>query len=177
MTTAGDMKIITIDVPEYNVDIEPDHNAIGGKVDAVIKEHFMGQRILIRGVGSIDHKDRSVDDLVEIIQSTGTDRYDPERTGDRYTNREGKHFDICALRRRISPRSKIFWQLSWSFYGSPLKERGYSVRVDIVTIYNPKMLRSVFYTPLNKDKLMRDGFVFKYPNNKADAILGIIILR
>ncbi len=173
----NNMNIITIDIPEYTVDIEPDHRNIGKKVDDVLREHFMGQTVLLRALGTIDHKDKSVDELVDIIKTTGTDKYDPERIGDRYPNIEGKQFDLCALTRTISIHSKIFWQLSWSFYSSPLKVRGYPVRVDIIIVYDPKKLKAVFYTPLEKKKLMRDGFVFRDKNNKPGAILGIIILR
>ncbi len=169
------MKLLTVSVPQYTVDREPDHKAIGKPVDDLLREHFMGQKVLIRGLGSMEHPDKSVDELIEVIKSTGTDRYDPKRIGDRYTNVGDKYFDLCALRRTISPRSKIFWQLSWSFYGSPLKERGYPVLVDILVIYDPKQLRAVTYSPVGqKGRIMRDGFVFRNPDNKVAAILGII---
>lgn len=169
------VKLLEVQVPSYVVSVEPDHKAIGKPVDDLLKEHFMGQKVLIRGLGSVDHPGKSVDELIDIIKTTGTDRYDPKRIGDRYTNTGDKYFDLCALRRTISPRSKIFWQLSWSFYASPLKERGYPVRVDILTIYDPKQLKAVTYSPIgHKDRIMRDGFVFRNPDKKSDAILGII---
>ncbi len=169
------MKFLSVNLPKYNVDTEPDHKAIGKPVDNLLKEHFMGQKVLIRGIGSMEHPDKSADEVIEIIKTTGTDRYDSKRIGDRYTNVGDKYFDLCALRRTISDRSEIFWQLSWSFYSSPLKERGYPVRVDILTIYDPKQLKAVTYSPIgHKDRIMRDGFVFKNPGNKAAAILGII---
>ncbi len=169
------MKILEIRLPQYTIDTEPDHKAIGKPVDKLLKEHFMGQQILIRGLGSMEHPDKSVDEVIEIIKKTGTDRYDSKRIGDRYTNVGDKYFDLCALRRTISPISEIFWQFSWSFYSSPLKERGYPVRVDILTIYDPKQLKAVTYSPAgHKGRIMRDGFVFRNPIDKAAAILGII---
>lgn len=169
------MKLLTVSVPQYSADTEPDHKVVGRPVDDLLKKHFMGQKVLIRGLGSQEHPGKSVDELIEIIRTTGTDRYDPKRTGDRYTNAGDKHFDLCALRRTISPRSEIFWQLSWSFYNSPLKERGYPVRVDILTIYDPKQLKAVTYSPVgHKGRIMRDGFVFRNPDDKASAVLGII---
>ncbi|MCA9329268.1 hypothetical protein KDA11_01355 [Candidatus Saccharibacteria bacterium] len=167
-------QVIELSLPEYTVDTEPDHKAIGEKVDAVLKEHFMGQTVLLRALGSMEHPGKSVDDMIEIIKTTGTDRYDPKRVGDRYANNEGKRIDLFALRRTISERSKIFWQLSWSFYASPLKVRGKAIRVDIITVYDPKKLRAVRHQPVNHPHVKRDGFVFKDPGNKADAILGII---
>lgn len=172
------MKILTISLPEYKVSTEPDHKAIGKPVDDLLKKHFMGQQVLIRGLGSMEHPDKSIDEVVEIIKRTGTDRYDPKRIGDRYTNVGDKYFDLCASRRTISPRSEIFWQLSWSFYSSPLKERGYPVKVDILTIYDPKQLKAVTYSPVgHKGRIMRDGFVFRNSDDKAAAILGIVKIQ
>jgi hypothetical protein len=173
---SSSIPVYEVTLPEYNFNNgEPDHKAISKPVDEELRKHFMGKKILIRGLGSHEHDGKSVDELIEIIKTTGTDRYDPKRIGDRYTNVGDKYFDLCALRRTISERSRIFWQLSWSFYASPLKERGYPVRVDILTIYDPKKLRAVTYSPIGQsDRVMRDGFVFKDPSKKADAILGII---
>ncbi len=169
------MKLLEITIPEYSVETEPDHKAIGKPVDDLLKQNFMGEKVLIRGLGSMEHPDKSIDEVVEIIKTTGTDRYDPKRIGDRYTNVGDKYFDLCALRRTISPRSEIFWQLSWSFYNSPLRERGYPVKVDIVTIYDAKQLKAVTYSPArHRGRIMRDGFVFRKPDDKAAAILGII---
>jgi hypothetical protein len=168
--------VYTVNLPEYNFNNgEPNHKAIGKKVDDTLRRYFMGQTILIRGLGSHEHPDKTVDELIEIIKSSGTDRYDPARLGDRYKNIGDKYFDFCALRRTISPRSKIFWQLSWSFYNSPLKERGYPVLLDILIIYDPRKLKSVTYSPIGqKGRVMRDGFVFRQPNNKPDSIIAII---
>lgn len=165
--------IFTVHLPEYKVDDEPEHEEIGKVVDDEIKKHFMGQTILIRALGSMEHSGKSIDEMVEIIKTTGTDRYDPERVGDRYANIEGKYIDFYALRRTISPKTKLFWQLSWSFYTSPLKTRGYPVRVDIITIYDPKQLKAVVHQPENHPHVKRDGFVFKDPINKLGAIKAI----
>ncbi|MBP7767100.1 hypothetical protein KA068_01090 [Candidatus Saccharibacteria bacterium] len=168
--------VITVRLPQYNIDTEPEHKAIGKPVDDVIKKHFMGQTVLIRGLGSMEHSGKSTNELIEIIKTTGTDRYDPERAGDRYANVQGKHIDLYALRRTISSRSNVFWQLSWSFYQSPLKTRGYPVRVDILVIYDPKQLKAVIHQPTGHPNVKRDGFVFRDPNNKPNAIKAIIKL-
>lgn len=167
--------VYTICLPQYNFDNgEPDHKTIGTVVDDALRKHFMGQKVLIRGLGSHEHPGKTVDELIGIIKTTGTDRYDPARKGDRYTNLGDVYFDLCALRRTISTRSKIFWQLSWSFYRSPLKERGYPVLVDILIVYDPKQLKAVAYRPVSqKDRIMRDGFVFRDPDNKLAAIKAI----
>ncbi len=175
MSKTKTIPVYTAYLPEYNFDSgEPNHKSIGKPVDDELRKYFMGETILIRGLGSHEHPGKSLDELIDIIKTTGTDRYDPVRIGDRYTNVGDKYFDLCALRRTIGPRSKIFWQLSWSFYRSPLQERGYSVLVDILVIYDPKQLRAVTYSPVGqKGRVMRDGFVFRDPSHKPAAIKAI----
>lgn len=175
MSQQKSIPVYAIHLPSYNFDNgEPDHKVVGVPVDDELRKHFMGQKILIRGLGSQEHPGKTVDELIDIIKTTGTDRYDPTRVGDRYTNVGDTYFDLCALRRTISPRSKIFWQLSWSFYASPLKERGYPVLVDILIIYDPQQLKAVSYRPVGQGgRVMRDGFVFRDVANRPSAIKAV----
>lgn len=171
-----DIPVYTIHLPEYQVTTKPDYKVLGRIVDDELKKHFMGQMIGLRALGSQEHPGRSINELVEIIKRDGTDRYDPERGGDRYDNTENKHIDLFLLRRKISDRSKIFWQLAWSFYESPLKLRGQPVRVDILVIYDLAKLKAVRTTHIHEGYLVtkQDGFVFKEPNKKNEAVFGII---
>jgi hypothetical protein len=168
--------VFAIHLPEYQVATRPDYKTLGKIVDAELKKHFLGKMVGLRALGSQEHPGKTIDDLIEIIRRDGTDRYDPERNGDRYDNLENKHIDLFLLRRRISEKSQIFWQLAWSFYESPLKLRGQAVRVDILVIYDLTKLKAVRTThthegyPVTK----RDGFVFKNSDRKNEAILGII---
>ena len=170
------MKVFTVNVPNYRIDTQPDYKAVGSIVDAELKKHFLGQMVGLRALGSQEHPGKTIDDLVEIIKHAGTDRYDPKRNGDRYDNVEGKHIDFFLLRRKITEKSKIFWQFVWSFYESPLKVRGYSVRADILIVYDLSKLKVVRTThthegwPVTK----RDGYIFRDIVNKTDAVLGII---
>ncbi len=91
------MKVITVNVPDYSIDIQPDYKAAGAIVDTELKKHFMGQMVGLRALGSQEHPGKTIDDLIEIIKRDGTDRYDPERGGDRYDNVEGKHIDLFVL--------------------------------------------------------------------------------
>lgn len=170
------MNIYSITLTDYQVHTKPDYKAVGAKVDKLLQDHFMGQTVGLRALGSMEHPGKSIDDLVAIIARDGTDRYDPKRLGDRYENVEGKAIDLFLLRRTISSRSKIFWQFAWSFYESPLKIRGYSVRVDILVIYDLSKLKAVRTTHIHKNIPItkRDGYVFRDPLHKADAVLGII---
>lgn len=170
------MKVFTVNARDYRIDAQPDYKAVGAIVDAELKKHFMGQTVGLRALGSQEHPGKTIDVLVEIIKRDGTDRYDPKRNGDRYDNVEGKHIDLFLLRRKITEKSKIFWQFVWSFYESPLKVRGYSVRADILVAYDLSKLKAVRTTHTHEGQLIakRDGYIFRNPANKADALLGII---
>lgn len=170
------MKVLTVHAPEYSIDTRPDYKRVGAIVDAELKKHFMSQVVGLRALGSQEHPGKTIDELIEIIKRTGTDRYDPARAGDRYDNIEGKHIDVFLLRRKITERSKIFWQFVWSFYESPLKVRDYSVRADILVVYDLSQLKAVRTTHTHEGRPIakRDGYIFRDPANKADAVLGII---
>lgn len=172
----SEVKVFTVEIPEYQVNTEPDYKAVGALVDAELKKHFAGQMVGLRALGSQEHSDKTIEELVEIIKHSGTDRYDPERGGDRYDNIEGKHIDLFLLRRKITEKSKIFWQFVWSFYESPLRVRGYSVRVDILVVYDLSKLKAVrtSHTHEGRPITKRDGYVFRDPTHKAQAILAII---
>lgn len=168
--------MFTVSVPEYQVATKPDYKAVGAAVDAELKKRFMNQMVGLRALGSQEHPGKTIDELVEVIKRDGTDRYERGRGGDRYDNVEGKHIDLFVLRRKITEKSRIFWQFAWSFYESPLKVRGYPVRVDIVVIYDFSKLKAVRTTHTHEGRPItkRDGYVFRDPRHKADAVLGII---
>lgn len=168
------MKVFSVSIPQYAVDKEPDHKAVGKLVDEVIKNNFEGQTIIIRGLSSTAHANKTADALVEIIKQTGTDRYDPERIGDRYENIKGKHIDLFAFRRKVTPRMELFKDISWGFYHGAKAIHGKPVRIDLVTIYDASQLKAVVHQYEGRDDIKRDGFVFKSPENKTAALLGII---
>lgn len=170
------MNFITIDLPEYTIESPPDHKAIGKKVDDVLREHYMGQAIIVRGVASSEHPEKTKDELIRIIKQTGTDRYDAERTGDRYENVEGKHIDFFGVPAIISPTSSVFETIVYGFYHSAIGIHGKPQRIDIVTIYDAEKVEQVVHRYEGCDDIKNDGFAFKEPTQKPDSILGIIKL-
>lgn len=168
------MKILFVDNPLYVVDVEPNHKAVGKLVDKVIKENFEGQTVVVRGLSSNAHADKSVDELIEIIKETGTDRYDPERAGDRYENIKGKHIDLFAFRRKVTPRMELFKDISWGFYHGAKAIHGEPIRIDLLIIYDASQLKAVVHQYEGRDDIKRDGFVFKNPDDKKSALLALI---
>ena len=168
------MKLLSIEVPQYIVEEEPDHRTIGKVVDKVIKDNFAGQTIIVRGLSSKAHPDKTIDELIEIIQQEGTDRYDPKRPGDRYENVKGKHIDLFAFRRKVTPSTQLFKDISWGLYHGAKAIHGNPVRIDLLTIYDAAQLKAVVHQYEGRDDIKRDGFVFRDPEHKAASLLGIV---
>jgi hypothetical protein len=168
------MKLIEIDLPQYDIWQEPDADAIGKIVDDEIRKNFPGKSIVVRGVASSEHPNKSIDELIETIAQTGTDKYDPERKGDRYENVENKHIDLFGVPATIAEDSEIFKVIVWGFYHSAKAIHGYPVRIDVVTIYEAKKLDQISHQYEGRDDIKDDGFAFKNPNDKSRAVLGVI---
>lgn len=168
------MITVTINLPDYQITAEPDHRAIGKIVDDELREHFMGRTIVARGIGSSEHPSKTIDELVEIIERDGTDRYDPNRTGDRYENIQGKYIDLFGFRRKVGPRMQLFKDVVYGFYHSALGLHGKAVRIDILIIYDSAKLKAVLHQYEGRTDKKRDGFVFRDPARKQDALLGIV---
>lgn len=166
--------VLAINLPEYHVAAEPNHKAVGKVVDDMLCKHFMGQTLVVRGIGSSEHPGKTIDELVEIIAHDGTDRYDPNRQGDRYENVQGKHIDLFAFRRKITPRTQLFKDISWGFYHGGKAIHGKPVRIDILIMYDAAKLKRVTHQYAGRASAKRDGFVFKDPAAKQAALFAIV---
>jgi hypothetical protein len=170
--------VYSISIPEYKVGTKPDSEKIGAKVDKLIKKYFLGKRVAIRCLGSQEHKRKSAANLINIIKQLGYDRYDSQRKGDRYENVENKKIDFFAIDFNIKEKTKIMEKFIEPFYLYPPLIRGAKpIRLDIVIVYDLSKLRRVLHQYYGRRDIKRDGFVFKDPENKKDALLGIIKLK
>tara|TARA_Y100000310_G_scaffold292191_1_gene320769 strand:- start:216 stop:737 length:522 start_codon:yes stop_codon:yes gene_type:complete len=168
-----EVPVYTVSCPEYSVEKKPDAKVIGKKIDALIKKHFLRKKVIIRCIGSQEHEDKTVDELIAIIKRLGTDRYDPQRVGDRYENLEEKQIDIFALDFFVEEDTEMLKDFIEPFFTYPVEIGKEPVRLDIVIIYDATQLNCVIHSYENgKDKY--DGFAFRDPRNKTDALLGII---
>lgn len=170
------MQIVQLSIPDYNVDKEPDYESIGERIDEVLKEHFMNKRILLRGIGSVEHPCKSIDDLVEIVKTTGTDHYDPTRRGDRYENVENKQIDLFAFSGTVTTTLELGGQVIYGFYHSAIGVHGHPTKIDILIVYDADQFDQVLHRYEGRSDVKHDGFVFKNQSNKEKAVLGIIKL-
>ncbi len=168
------MKLIEASIPHYNVDAPPDIHGIGKILDEKLKQNFMGKSVLIRGIASSEHSGKSADDLIEIIERTGTDRYNPARVGDRYENIDGKHIDFFAFSAKVEPETEVMHNIIYGFYHSAIGIHGRPMKIDIITIYDADKMQQVLHQYEGRDDIKDDGFAFKNPADKPGALLGII---
>jgi predicted alpha/beta hydrolase family esterase len=166
--------IYTVHLPEYRIDTAPDHNTLGRLVDNELKKYFTGQTIVARGIGSSEHSGNSIDELIEIIRRDGTDRYDPAREGDRYENIQNKHIDLFGFRRKVTAHTKLFQDIIYGFYHSAISVHGKPTRIDVLIIYDAAKLKAVVHQYEGRTDKKRDGFVFREPDKKNEAVLGIV---
>ena len=62
----------------------PDFEAISKPVKNYLRSQFMNERIGLRMLGSGEHPNKTVDDLIEIIRQKGHDRYDLNWRANKY---------------------------------------------------------------------------------------------
>lgn len=166
-----------IAVPKEHEERKPDFGSASARIVACLREHFMGRRIVLRLLGSMEHPGKSAAELIGIIRKTGHDRYDPARTGDRYANLDNKKIDIFALEFTVgdTQEEESVKHALESFYYYPIHARNTPVRVDIGIVYDLDQLQAVEHRYEGReDEIKRDGFIFKHPDRKPDAVLAIM---
>src|SRR3989344_3911632 len=135
-------KIITISIPEYTLDTQPDYSVVGAKIDKSLSENFVGS-YLLRALSIIDHPKYTLDEFADIILKTGTDKYDPNRKGVAHDEFEPYKPDIQAGEVVIKDRKIVGESFSEDvrrFYENTLLDRGYRLRIDLIVLYDPMEL-------------------------------------
>ena len=171
------MKIIHIDIPEYNNNPNIDLKKIASKIDNALTNNFLDKKILLRTVSSSSH-DINTAELINLIVKTGTDRYDPTIKGDRYDNKEKKRIDLFGRICTVKPGTLMSRSLLEGFhiYGAEFHKKP-SARMDIWIIYDRQKLKSVRFTPKGSNQIKGDGYVFKEHTNMPQTLLGLIVIK
>jgi hypothetical protein len=180
-------KVIEIPVPEYNVKNKPNYIKIGKKVDKVLEKSFPDGRYILRAIGTQDHPKLSMQKLVAIIIETGTDKYDNKRKSVSHEEFSGYDYDIQAGKVKIKnsklteERGKyqtVFGDIVFHFYEHAPLDRGYSVRIDLLLLYDPSKLARAkkFHSKARSVRSRLNQYLYKFKDrkNKKDALLGIV---
>lgn len=160
--------VYEVHIPEYQTGSKPDHDNIGSRIDSALAEAFGDRELVLRGISATEHKGMSVDELVDIATTNGTDRTEKERKGKGYSKVE---CDIFAARwNPVSRPGAHVWVKK--FYEGAVKHGQVPLRPDVFMVYNPNLLENV---PYNKgDRVIMDAYRFKDPEHKAEALIGIL---
>jgi hypothetical protein len=171
--------VYTISIPEYTVSQKPDYAAVGRTLNRVIESHFQG-KIVIRGIGLIDHSGKSLDGLVSLLLETGTDRYDAKREGVHYPEEYPTAIFACPceVTQKLTSAhyqdrlefGSVMAECVGDFYKGALADRGYSIRLDLLLVYDRQQLLGV----PNDDVEDCCLYAFRQPDRKRDALLGIV---
>ena len=167
-------RLIEVTIPNHKPGKAPAHEAVGTELDKLLTQYFMGKKVVIRCIGSQDHPNLSLDALTDIVMKTGTDKYDPTRMGVGYDefNRKGIQVDFYGEDVQITKDTHVMGRALWEMHHSAIGDRGYGVHVDLVLIYDYDQLDMVMN--LYEPHPTSDGFVFRHPDKKQAALLGVI---
>jgi hypothetical protein len=115
-----------------------------------------------------------LDELADIVIKTGTDKYDPKNNGVNYEQfaSQGIHIDFYGEDVIVTQNLECMGQHIWEMYHSAIGDRGFSVLVDLVLVYDRTKLGMVMN--IYEHHPTSDGFMFKDVKNKKDALLGVI---
>ncbi len=182
-----EVKIIEVHIPEYAVKNKPDYLKIGKKMDRVLGKNFQNGKYILRSIGSRDHLNLSMEELVKIILKTGTDKYDSKKRGVAHEEFSGYDYDIQAGTFEIKDSKivinnedrvpSVFGDIVYHFCEHAPLDRGYAVRIDLLLVYDTKkLMRAKKFN--SKARSVRKGlnkYLYKFKTeNKKDALLGVI---
>lgn len=168
-------QVHSVSIPEYKIDKKPDYEEVGRKIDEAIITYLShtGRKVGLRYLSLQDHLGLTSDELIKIILETGTDRYDPGRkmsvAHDFYSE---KGVELFVMPVTVDDSLHVSAGVIKDFYEGALVDRGYSLRIDLVVIYNLDHLVPI---PIQYEDGPGEGdYKFRYPDRKADSVLGII---
>ena len=181
---------MSIDLPGYRIDAEPDYMRIGQQVDQLICANLVDGKYVVRALGSSDHPDKSLDDLVTIILDSGSDKYDPTRTEIAHEAFAGYDHDfhgtlIEICNGNIVPADddaypSMFADIAYHFIECAPLDRGYSVRIDLLILYHASEVeRARLVDPKFervRESLEQHLYKFCIPHNRQRALAALVAL-
>ncbi|GAB3419860.1 hypothetical protein [Flindersiella endophytica] len=174
----------TIALPEYTVDAEPDHLAIGHKLDAFVAKALDPGRYAIRAISLQDHPGQTVDRLIAAITELGTDRYDPARVPVLHDYYGPQGVELHAIPCTVGPTglssthadsgSTMGDFVSDFFHGPPVDRGGVPLRLDLLICYDLEQLDGIRTDELESQETT--AFRFKDPGNKPAALRAFVVI-
>jgi len=165
-------QIIEFKCPDYQFD-NLDVDAVSKCIDAQLIENFANMDIVLRGIQSDKHKLRKPE-LVKYILDTGTDYYQTD--SDNAVKVSDKKIDMFGLGCKAIipitlPTLQGFHILKPKCLEKPQQ------KIDIWMVYDASQLENVEYMHSYHHVMARDGYVFKKPDDKQSALIGLLIIE
>ncbi len=194
-------KVLSISLPEYSAVTEPDYVRIGDRVDNFLARNLQDGTYFVRAISLADHPGKTIDELASLILASGTDRYDldretaePEFDGydyDLHLSTIGIHDgelnatdgssgdELLAEHVGLQPQdcSGYFAGVCYRFRELIPVVRGISLRVDLLTLYDPHQFEPAEYvdqTIAPVGQLARYLHRFRHPSSKQEAVTAIV---
>lgn len=166
--------IISVACPAYKIDDTLNLKEVGKCIDQVLVQNFANKRIVLRAISSEEHT-ISQSELIKKIETLGFDRYDPDRTGDRYKNIASKKIDFFGRNCIVKEGKRLSLPLLEGFhiYGAKFHQKP-SSKMDIWLVYDRDKLKVVMHQYAEQPNIKRDGYIFKNPDDKPAALLGVL---
>ncbi len=163
------IQIIELSIPEYRVDTQPDYHQVGTKIDNFLKRYFLNKSIVMRALCSFE-REESLDELVNIIRRDGTDRANiGVKTGRGYYKVD---CDLFGIQTDITKQSEIAANFIQNFYERPIKHGSHPLKTDLFILYDANKMKNIIYTKNGEPRF--DAFSFLHPQNKSDAVTGLV---
>jgi hypothetical protein len=162
------------ELPVIHLSKPKDDTELASLLNGTLIKYFKDQTVLIRCIGSQDHPDITKNKLVDHIIDTGTDKYDDTRQMVAHDYYKKWNPDLFASKVNVRDKTKIFKEILTDFEHGAIKDRGYSVKIDIIMIYDPqyfKMISNVYAGHSESDL-----FRFKNDKIKNQSLKGLIII-
>lgn len=180
-------KIVEVPLPEYTIESKPNYIELGKKVDEVIESNFPDSYYFERVLSIEDHPDLDIDDLVDIIVNTGTDRYDPGRKSVCHEEFEIYDYDLHLGSFEIKDRKiqiyeddeqpTLFGNAIYNFYEHTPRDRGKKLRIDLMVLYDPDCFEQAKKFPEHKSKPEHkfDKYLYKFKEglDRRYAVVGV----
>ena len=171
--------IYELNLPQYDVSrtlSEEDYRAISSRIDEIIKKQYSGKDVVLRSISS-SMKQGSIDDVVAQIQNCGTD-YEVEGKKFKVSDdwKKDAKADLFGAKAKVTDESEMLYRAIKAFYELPKDNDGNSTpqKADIVMIYDASKLEQITYKSKRTGKIKKDAYNFLSPEQKQEALIGII---
>ena len=173
------VKVIEVSLPEYDVSKnlnETDYRNISTKIDDIIKQHYSGKTVVVRGISSSTKND-DLDEVIRQIYETGTD-YEVQGEVTEASKKWKKEADgdLFGNKKTIKEDTEITYNNIKLSYERPRDEKGKPrpQKVDVIMIYDSSKLKQLAPYEGKNGKMKTDAYNFLNPKQKQEALIGII---